>query len=511
MAKSYRITRGGLHEKYINSRRKIQFLGGGFGNGKTSAVCNKTLMIAKDYPGANILVARATYPKLNDTIRKAFIEDWCPKDWIKRKPTKDDNTLILKNGTVINFRYISQRGKTSEDGSTTSNLLSANYDLIVVDQIEDPEIGYKDFTDLMGRLRGTARYMGDDPTMPATGPRWMLLTANPAMNWVYSKLIRPLHKFRDGIVTDDLIIDEATKEPLIELFEGSTYENKHNLAADFIQGLESTYKGQMRDRFLLGQWAAYEGLVYPSFDQRVHVVEHDSLVLHLYKRNADLRRHFSVMLKPISGYDYGIASPACFLFGATDPDGILYLFDGFYLKETTVSDQAEEMSRIRREYQNLYTVQNMFEYPPVMADPAIFKRTSDIGETVSSRFAKAGIGMRRGMNGQAAGIQKVLELLAIDENLYNPFMQCEGCPRLMISSRLDWMIDEIGGYYWKKNPFGESTDVPVDRNDHALDTLRYIVTSMPKIQDLRQMRRQSPGWMSWHERDAQEQVSYRHG
>src|SRR4051812_15650989 len=122
MAKQYRLMKNSLHDKFLHCRSKIQFMGGGFGNGKTSAAVNKTLIIAKDYPGANILVARSTYPKLNDTIRKALIDDWCPKDWIKRRPTKDDNTLILKNNTHINFRYVAQRGKTSEDGTTTSNL-----------------------------------------------------------------------------------------------------------------------------------------------------------------------------------------------------------------------------------------------------------------------------------------------------------------------------------------------------------------------------------------------------
>jgi hypothetical protein len=253
MARQYRLMKNSLHDKFLHSRAKIQFIGGGFGNGKTSAVINKTLIIAKDYPGANILVARSTYPKLNDTIRKALIEDWCPRDWVKRRPTKDDNTLILKNGTQINFRYVAQRGKMSEDGSTTSNLLSANYDLVVVDQIEDPEIGYKDFTDLMGRLRGNARYVGEDPSMPTTGPRWMMLTANPSMNWVYHKLIKPVYEYRKtGKVHEDLIINPLTNEPWIEVFEGSTYENKLNLDSDYIQGLEATYKGQQRERYLMG-------------------------------------------------------------------------------------------------------------------------------------------------------------------------------------------------------------------------------------------------------------------
>ena len=141
MAKTYNLLEGSLHDKFFQSRAKIQFFGGGYGNGKTSAMTVKAMLkVAKDYPGCNILMTRSTYPKLNDTLRKTFLE-FCPAEWIDSFPLSknSDNTCKLVNGTTINFRYIAQR-KSTEDGGSTSNLLSATYDLIVVDQIEDPEI-----------------------------------------------------------------------------------------------------------------------------------------------------------------------------------------------------------------------------------------------------------------------------------------------------------------------------------------------------------------------------------
>ena len=155
---AYKVHRGSLQERFLASRKKIQFYGGGFANGKTSGACIKTLMIARDYPGANILMARSTYPKLNDTLKKEFLK-WCPKEWIKSH-NKQENVVVLTNGSMINFRYIAQQGKNAE--STTSNLLSANYDLAVIDQIEDPEITHKDFLDIIGRMRGMAKYVGTD-------------------------------------------------------------------------------------------------------------------------------------------------------------------------------------------------------------------------------------------------------------------------------------------------------------------------------------------------------------
>ena len=68
--KAFRIFEGELQHNFQQSRAKIQIFGGGFANGKTAGAVIKAIHIARDYPGANILIARSTYPKLNDTIRK---------------------------------------------------------------------------------------------------------------------------------------------------------------------------------------------------------------------------------------------------------------------------------------------------------------------------------------------------------------------------------------------------------------------------------------------------------
>lgn len=517
MAKQYRLKRNSLHERFLNSRSKIQFMGGGFGNGKTSAAVNKALIIAKDYPGSNILIARATYPKLNDTIRKAVLEEWCPKDWIKRRPTKDDNTLILKNDSVINFRYVAQRGKQSEDGTTTSNLLSANYDLVVVDQIEDPEISYKDFTDLIGRLRGSAKYQGTDASMPATGPRWMILTANPSMNWVYQKLVKPVHDYQQkGLRSEDLIVDPLTNEPMIELFEGSTYENQLNLSADYIRGLEATYKGQQRERYLMGGWAAYEGLVYPSFDERIHVVEHELLLAYLRERAAVLRRNFLRGLSPRAGYDYGLVSPSCYLLGATDPElGITFVFDGFHQAEYKLEHQSDHILGLQLEHRGIFNGgrPSAYSYPPTYADPGIFRRSGDKGSTIAGVFADHGVPMFRGGNSIASGVAKITELLGEDEFLTNPITNKESSPRLIFSSKLSFLISEITSYYWKKNPFGIYTDEPTDKDDHSLDALKYLCTDMPKIETLRAIQNERSQIFRWRERDDSNSNmrDYRHG
>lgn len=501
---NYIIKDGGLNDRFFKSRAKIRVLGGGFANGKTATACIEALTLARDYPGSNGLMARATYPKLNDTLRKEFIK-WCPKKWIKSFPLgqNSSNTCTLNNGTTINFRYMQQQSRQGDEAAT-SNLLSATYDWIVVDQIEDPEIVHKDFLDLMGRLRGSTPYTGHDETMPNTGPRMMILTCNPTRNWVYKQLVQPFHMYKKtGTITPNLIVlrdkegkvvydDKGKAILLIDIVEGSTYENAHVLEPDVIQGLESTYTGQMKDRFLLGQWAAYEGLIYPQYNDLVHSVEHRDVVA-LWNDLAD--KGYSVPL--IDGYDFGTASPSCYILGFVDDNGNVILVDGYHQKELGPIEQAERIRLIRNRWA-------MDPEQQCYADPNIFRRfgsSINVNETVASQFETLGVPMRRGNADIMGGIVKVGSYLTVSKFHRNPFSGNYGAPHLYVSRNLDWWIDEIGGYYWDKNKSGERDDKPVDKNDHAMDATKYMLTKLDGIAKLDPNRNKSPKYLEWMESD----------
>jgi phage terminase large subunit len=534
----FKLTRNSLQDRFLNSIAKVQIYGGGFANGKTAAICIKCIRIAKDYPGANILMARSTYPKLNDTLRKEFLK-WCPPDWIKSFPksANGSNTCTLTNGTTINFRYIAQQGKIGTE-STTSNLLSATYDAIFVDQMEDPEIVYKDFLDLLGRLRGMTPYDGNDPSMPATGPRIFCMTTNPTRNWVYRKLVKPLHDLMEIDVetgkgkrivinpdllceTDDtgnFIVDEDTglPKPMIELYEGSTYENQDNLEPDFIRTLEGAYRGQMRTRFLEGKWASYEGLVYPSFDESVHVVSHHA-VEH-YHKQLSMR---STAITYVEGYDYGLAVPFCYILGFCDEHGNVFLMDGAYQKEQPVDYHINGRHLGDEEdFDGIIDIRNNYGVSSdgmILADPDIFRRKAAgkklVGKSVADMMLEDNIMCIRGNNEIANGIVKVSQYLIPQAMHRNPISGEYNAPYLYVSDKLFWWINEITDYYWKKSPTGDQIDMPVDKDDHAMDTTKYLLSNRPNVSKLIVVRDpKTVGWRQWGERDLQStQRNVRHG
>jgi phage terminase large subunit len=514
---TFSLQKDSLQDRFLKSTAKVQLFGGGFANGKTSGACIKALQMAKDYPGSNGLMARSTYPKLNDTLRKEFIK-WCPADWIDSFPksANGSNTCTLKNGTTINFRYIAQQGKAGNE-ATTSNLLSATYDWIIVDQMEDPEIVHKDFLDLLGRLRGMTPYDGTNPNMPNTGPRQFIITTNPTRNWVYRKLVKPMHELKLGHISDDLLCetDEDGKMqfdenklpiPIIELFEGSTYENKDNLEPDFIKTLEASYKGQMRSRFLMGEWASYEGLVYPAFNESIHVMSHHAITN--YYKQLQVKASGITYLE---GYDYGLAVPFCYMLGFVDNFGNVFLMDGHYEAEVPTIDMHIE------HIQSLRSMYDVDSSNMILADPDIFRRKGAgkklVGKSISDMFMEDGIIATRGNNDISNGIVKVNQYLLPQQNHQNPITGEYNAPYLYISDKLEFWINEVSDYYWQKNPMGEQLDKPNDKNDHAMDTTKYMLSNRPNISKL--MVEHNPkkvGWYSWGERDVQEaRRNIRHG
>lgn len=477
MAK-YIVKKGSMHERFRNGRKKIQIIGGGFGNGKTAAACVRAIELAHMYPGSNGLIAMATYAQLNDTIREEFYK-WVPASSVKRWPTVSDNTLVFNNGSKVNFRYIKQKGKAAAaDGQTSSNLLSATFDWAIVDQIENPEITYKDYLDLLGRLRGTTQYKGTDATMPETGPRWLILTANPSFNWVYHKIIKPYNHYKEtGQIHPDMPVDE-NNEPLIEIFEASTYENAHNLPSDFIATMEATYKGQFRDRYIGGEWGAFEGLVYPNFSREHHMLPRSEILQYVYQLGYR-------SLKPIAleGFDFGIAVPSAYLFGFVDYMGRPFIIDGFYQAGMSVQQIADEIQHIQFKYSAIVDISNS-----INADPAIFRRSVVDGygkgaDTIASILRERGLSVKPGQNAILSGIAKVAGYLAVD-NIPHFMTQAPGGRAIYFARELTWLADEFASYFWKMGTGFERIDEPIDKNDHGMDTIKYMLSYLPDAKDI---------------------------
>jgi hypothetical protein len=72
-------------------------------------------------------------------------------------------------------------------------------------------------------------------------------------------------------------------------------------------------------------------------------------------------------------------------------------------------------------------------------------------------------------------------------------------PHFYVSDRCQWFVDEVSEYYFKRDTSDEMTDVPTDRNDHAMDMWKYAMSNRPKLAQFVGRKTDPPAWMLWHE------------
>jgi hypothetical protein len=351
--------------------------------------------------------------------------------------------------------------------------------------------------------------------MPRFGPRWFIATLNPTRNWCYREVVKPVHDFGKGIVSPKLMCEvdgngepvliDGIPTPIIELFEGSTYENVENVGQDYIKGMLSTYTGSMRRRFVYGEWGALQGLVYPQFDEGKHVIDHEEAVRHLNQLRVS--GYDPTILE---GYDHGLMRESCYGLFYIDDDGNTILLDGFYQTEQTVSQSAIAISRIRASYDL-----DDDKLSSVWADPDVFRRkTGDsrtVGQTIANLFSDEGIRMQRGNNDISSGIAKNWQYLSGMPRHEHPITGVSYSPYFYVSNKCQWFIDEITEYYFQRDTSDELLDRPVDRRDHSMDMWKYAMTPRPRLAKFVKDPKQVPAWLAWHEIERMKQsVKPRH-
>ena len=196
-----------------------------------------------------------------------------------------------------------------------------------------------------------------------------------------------------------------------------------------------------------GRFAAREGLVYPEFDERVHVVEP-------FPVPPEWQENISI--------DPGLKNPLSAHWYAVDYDGNVYVVAEHY---AAGQDVAHHAAAIRATSEKLGWKHDGSGRVSALIDSAAGCRTLAAAKSVAELFYEQGILTDTRVEKDVfSGIERV-KLYLRREN---------GLPDLYIFSGCVNMIREFKSYFWGS---GES---PVKRDDHAMDELRYFLMSRPR-------------------------------
>ncbi len=216
-----------------------------------------------------------------------------------------------------------------------------------------------------------------------------------------------------------------------------TMDDNPSLSERVKSRYERLYSGAFYDRFVLGKWAASEGVVYPMFSPEKHV----------FSGEKQCERF-------VISCDYGTVNPSSFgLWGLSS--GVWYR-----LREYYYSSKREGALRTDEEhYAALEELAGGHEIEKVIVDPSAASFIECIRRHGKFRVAKAD-------NDVITGIRRVSAALK------------DG--RLMFHESCGDIIREFSLYRWSEK---SGADVPVKENDHAMDDLRYFVSDLSAGED----------------------------
>lgn len=280
------------------------------------------------------------------------------------------------------------------------------------------------------------------------------------------------------------LIRDLLANPGTALTRGSTYDNVDNLAAAFAEEIIRKYEGTRLGRQELdGELLLDEGLAYPTFSERIHVVAPFDLP-HSWQR--------------FESMDFGSSNPTAWYPYAVDYDGNLIVFDEYY--EPGIPDvHAPEIKRRRAALWEAKDDEGWQVRNRVFADPSIRNRAPIAGRmghqtSVEQEFNQLGIGVTPGQNDRRAGHVRIASLLRVDEKHRPPrwathLPEDAGSPRLFVFSQCVHLIEQL-----KEAPLEEDgkplAGEAIDRDwegahGHAHAALRYGVMSRPQASEER--------------------------
>lgn len=214
-----------------------------------------------------------------------------------------------------------------------------------------------------------------------------------------------------------------------------TMQDNPILSPEQIADAERLYTGVFYNRYIKGLWCVAEGLIYPMFDKAVHV-----------KSLPHPQGEWYVSV------DYGTLNA----FSAG-----LWCYDGttaYRVAEYYYSGREQKRQRTNTQY--LQSIQQLTagkSISAVIVDPSA---ASFIAE-----LRQAGFLVRKGKNDVVEGIRRTAAALEQGKLLFSP--DCKNSFR------------EFALYRWDES---SSQDRPIKENDHAMDDIRYFVSTILREQ-----------------------------
>lgn len=230
-----------------------------------------------------------------------------------------------------------------------------------------------------------------------------------------------------------------------------TLDDNPSLTEEYKASVRQEFTGLWYRRFILGEWVAAEGAVFPMWDPLKHVIPW-----------ATLPRMERLLA---CGIDYGTNNPtAALLLGLSreyDDHGNvssrrLYLVDEWGVPKGHASTDAALSTGLRAWLNRRHLNNQDLDPDNIIVDPSAASFKTQLWEDGIRNLVNAD-------NDVEYGLKTMASLL--------------GNTQLLISDRCTGFINEVTGYSWDEKQAAKGKDAPVKVADHYMDAARYAITT----------------------------------
>ena len=391
----------------INPKVKEILYAGAAGSGKTRALCIKLYLNALT-PGTTHALFRKTNATITNTTLRTLLhgEDNLPPviPYGTYRHNISGQRIDLNGGGTIIYMGLDAPKK----GAPPQKIGSLNLSSVAID--ESIEITEADYDLILTRIRQD------------TGSRQVYMATNPASpsHWIYKRFFEQPHPSRHCI-------------------QCKTIDNKF-LPPDYVQHLE-TLSGQMYKRYVLGQWIAFEGLIFGDDWSR----ERNILRKTANGYENEVGQQFSLeafdLNAAVTGADAGYTNPAAFIPLHLDGDGRALITKEYY-------HTKKKHSQLAADAKTFCGGRGVWAVDP--AEPGLIDEMKALGLEAKSAN-----------NAVSKGINMVMQRMGA-------WKTGDEKPRLFVRDTCLNFIREVETYAWN-----EIKDAPIKEADHTQDAMRY--------------------------------------
>jgi len=371
--------------------------------GKSSLALNIVLREALYNPGRYWIIA-PEYTQAKSIYWRDLVTEYIPRELILKK---NDNELILEirstnpeKNSIIEFK-----GSDRED-----KLRGAGLKGVVLDEYAFQKESVWD------KVVGPMLVQTDG---------WAIFITTP------NGVANHFKKFWDHAVAL-----EADGDPDWKTFHYTSYDNptikRENLDRERERLTEEFFTQEY-----MAEFAKFTGLIYTTFDEKVHVQDFEVDESWTFFRSID----------------FGSTDPNAVSYIGVDKDGVCYFYDELYITDIRTSELAEliKAKSAHRHFTATY------------ADSAAKQSIIDLSE-----YGIYAIPVKKNERNKETGARQYI-VSGIDR-----IQQLLKERKIVIHPRCKATIKEFMSYSWRKDRMGEAVNIPEDKNNHILDEIRYF-------------------------------------